>query len=906
MKINSVAVEMLNNLPGMVYRRLSKPPNTFTFVSEGSLELTGYAPEELLKISMMELVHPKDAPKLQALYASTLDMGMPLENSYRIVTKAGDVKQVWIRAKVLDTDEEGMPLTVEGFIIDLTKYLRLETARLANRSKVDFLAKLNTEIRSPMNIVMGMADIVLRDDASEKLRDQVQSIKTAGGELISILDGVLDYTKLESGQVEIKEDVYSFSVLLKEVVEIVRARAAMSNLDFFVYADSKIPEMLVGDRARIRKILLNVLGNAIKFTDVGFISLNVNAEIINQTIDLEFSVADTGRGIKSEDLPTVLQKFEQLDDKIMTGIGLGLSNADGLTRLMGGSIQASSVHGWGSIFNIYLPQQIFNTKPIAVAGNPRSKSVIIFENRDDFREAITRTLDDLGVSHEEVESYEQFSDAIVSGDYAFAFVASMIYDEIRVAHPIVVDQREVELVLIKGTNEIISEDDIAQVLFAPLYCLPIADVLNGTYFAPDAHTVVGRQSNHASFTAPDARVLVVDDISTNLIVAEGLLGPYKMQIDLVESGQEAIEAVKENCYDIILMDYMMPIMDGAEAALEIRALEGVPTDCEHVPIVALTANIGDDAKTTFQASGFNDLIAKPIDINKLNEVMEKWIPDELQISNEMIPEKPFNTKVTLQLRIEGVDVNVGIALSGGGDFETYLRVLEKYCENGRRLYGEIADSVYREELHLYTVFLHSLRSISASIGANLMSQTARVLETAAEKGQMDFIKAKTPKLLEDLDILLTAIEDAIRRNIAHPGHIAITTEEVRENDMGNAKKKILLVDDTETFLFLLNDILKDDYETLIAKDGEDGLETAEFVKPDLILLDILMPGMSGLDVLAKLKANEELKDIPVILVSGKDSDEDRAIGHDAGATSYILKPFKAEVVREEVAKALGQ
>ncbi|MCL2855089.1 MAG: response regulator [Defluviitaleaceae bacterium] len=910
MKTDGFAVEILNSLPGMAYRRLNNPPNyTFTFVSEGCFDLFGYAPEELMGdtgINLMTLIHPEDAHHMRKLYGDTLEKGIPLETSYRAVTRNGETKRVWVRSRVIDTDDAGVPLTVEGFCIDVTKFMRLETQRLANRSKTDFLSKLSMEIRTPMNIIMGMADIALQDDAGGKMHKHAQTIKTAGNKLISVLDDISDYAKLESGQLEIKQDVYSFSKFLREIVTATTEKAAMANLEFLVNVDSNIPEILVGDREHLYQILANILDNAVKFTDAGFISLTMEGVIEGQTLNLDISVADTGRGIKDGDLSRVLWDFSQFDEKVVAGIGLGLPNADKLAKLMGGEIKASSVYGVGSIFNVTLPQQIFSHGSICNIGNPHIKTAIVFENRDDYRETLINILEDFNVPYEVTDCEGRFCDALLGDEFAFAFVASMIFDEIKVSSPYVLSQRRVQLVLIQGRGEKACNYEALQVLPAPVFCLPVADILNGVYFAAESDIAIGKRANVVKFTAPNAHVLAVDDISANLAVIEGLLAPYRINLDLVESGAAAIDAVKIKQYDMILMDCVMPVMDGTETTLAIRALENAATNCEEVPIVALTARIDGNKQTVLRTGIFDDLIPKPIDTNKLNEVMEKWIPAELQMEAEAkkAPQSPGGSPLTPFIKIEGVDVAKGIKLAGGGNFDTYIRVLEKFCENGRRLLEEIPDAVQREDFSLCAVYMHALRSISASIGANLLSQTARVLETASEQGQAEFIKAKTPKFLEDLEAVIMEAEYAATRN-RMAGNNEEATLKARMSDMDDTKKKILLIDDTETFLFLLNDILKEDYETFISKDGEDGLETAQFAMPDLILLDIVMPGMNGFDVMEALKADDRTKHIPVVLVSGKDTDEDKAKGYDAGAVGYIQKPFKPDEVKSEVEKAFA-
>ena len=527
METNGFAMEILNNMPGMVFLCQNDPPlYTFSFVSEGSRFVCGYSPKELVdRVRFFDLVHPEDIRVLRKLFKATLSVGVPLETTFRLKSKDGIEKIILMRSRIVDTDSEGMPNTIEGFCIDITRQMRIETQKLSNRAITGFLTKISQEIRTPMNAIIGMAELGLREDLPENVREYTHTIKKAGSSLMLALGDVMDYAKLGSGEMDIYPVGYSLMSLVNEITSIAKAQAAAAGLDFSAKVASDIPDELVGDAVRLRQVILHVLSNAVKFTDDGYVSFSVNGEVSDGLVYLNIVIEDTGRGIKPEDLGSVFQEFSQFDVKNIEGTGLGLVIAQNLIKLMGGDITVSSVFGVGSVFTITLPQR---------TGTPESQGI--------------------------------------SPERTYTTYVSEYDDE---------------------------EDDMEFV----------------------------------KFHAPTARVLVVDDIQSNLIVAEGLLEFFGMKIDLCESGVEALEAVKSCEYDLIFMDHLMPVMDGVATTQCIRNMEEhAKTDCKNVPIVALTANAAFTSRDMFNRSGFDDLLLKPIEVPLLTAILERWIPKEKQES----------------------------------------------------------------------------------------------------------------------------------------------------------------------------------------------------------------------------------------------------------------------------------
>jgi len=370
-----------------------------------------------------------------------------------------------------------------------------EKAESASKAKGIFLARMSHEIRTPMNSIIGMAELALRNtlDCSK----QIMAIKRAGSHLLSIINDILDFSKIESGKLEIIPVDYKLSSLVNDIGNIIKMRIENPKLIFEIYVDSNIPNNLFGDEVRIRQALLNILSNAVKYTKEGFVHFSIHGETTGDTVLLTIEIADSGIGIKKEDIEKLFNDFVRLN-KDFEGVGLGLVITKNIVTAMGGDISVVSEYGKGSTFTVKLPQKI-------------------------------------------------------------------------------------------GSSE---ERDINSII---------------------------------KFNAPSARVLVVDDIEANLIVAKGLMQPYRMKVDLRLSGAEAIKAIKIINYDLVFIDHMMPDMNGIETTAHIRDINA------DLPIIALTANAVSGAREMFLSNGFNDFLSKPIGVVELDVILEKWIPKEKRV-----------------------------------------------------------------------------------------------------------------------------------------------------------------------------------------------------------------------------------------------------------------------------------
>jgi signal transduction histidine kinase/CheY-like chemotaxis protein len=517
-----------------------------------------------------------------------------------------------------------------------TEELEAQTqiAKKASLAKSDFLANMSHEIRTPMNAIIGMVELILRRDISADVYADALGIKHAGANLLAIINDILDFSKIESGRMELAVVDYRLDSLINDCISIIRVRLTEKPLLFIVDVDSALPNELRGDEIRIRQILINLLSNAVKFTQTGHIALRISAPVPVErgsnrdagSVVIHFAVEDTGQGIKAEDMDRLFNDFTRFDshrNRGIEGTGLGLAISRQLSRLMGGDITVRSVYGEGSTFTAILPQKIVNPTPLAIVDSPAEKFSLVFETRQTLANSFAYSLQNLGIAVQVVTTenafFRELEKPLTGKMYPYVFVPGAFAE--KAANCIETRQISTSLVAVLDLGDPVPPGKQRNINL-PVFTISLANIFNGP---PEE---LRREKSHTKFVAPDARILVVDDNRTNLVVAKGLLSPYRMNISLCSSGREAVALAQRNHYDIIFMDHMMPGMDGVEATAAIRALDG--DWFRDIPIIALTANAVAGMKEEYLSKGFSDFVSKPIEIPKLEEVMDRWIPQEKQ------------------------------------------------------------------------------------------------------------------------------------------------------------------------------------------------------------------------------------------------------------------------------------
>jgi signal transduction histidine kinase/CheY-like chemotaxis protein/HPt (histidine-containing phosphotransfer) domain-containing protein len=672
-------------------------------------------------------------------------------------------------------------LVLSGFL------LRLSAAKMRsdeeNKSKSSFLARMSHEIRTPMNSILGMSELIMRHDISKDIREYVSVINQAGLNLLGIINDILDFSKVESGRMTVESKEYSFRRMLHDLISVARLWFTGKPIVFLVNADANIPDELLGDDIRIRQVLTNLLSNAVKYTRSGFVSLDVRMESLDaRRIRLLFSVEDSGVGIKEEDMGKLFLDFSRLTTdytRKVEGTGLGLVIAKMLCHLMGGEIAVSSEYGRGSVFTAVIVQEIVRSggkgmEKLAVVKDAARKRLLLYEENPFCARSILRTMRELGMKAEEAPSLEDFIGKLRSGGCDRAFVSSRYAETCLSA--LEGSDLPKRLVVMMEVDEMYTFDKIES-LMTPVYCVPMADVLNGV--ARDGYESAGKFT--VRFKAPAAKVLIVDDMQTNLKVAAGLMSIYGMDIHVAGSAFEAFELLKNNVYDVVFMDHMMPKMDGLQATGVIREMGRGDPYYRNLPIIALTANALSGQQEMFLRAGMNDFLAKPIEVKKLDAILRKWIPAEKQAEisepglqarrpaepkaskEPNVPKEPELLKApggSGAFTIPGVDCAQGIHLSGDS-VDVYKDILSSFCAEADEMAAEIRKCLDSNDVKTYTILVHALKGASRGIGAREFGEIAFRLETYAKEQNVTEIRSGTDELLEKLSVLTGDIRSAL-------------------------------------------------------------------------------------------------------------------------------------------------
>ncbi|MCR5584776.1 MAG: response regulator [Lachnospiraceae bacterium] len=620
------------------------------------------------------------------------------------------------------------------------------------RMKSDFLANMSHELRTPMNAVIGMTEIALREELPVKVRDCLNQISRSGINLLNIINDILDYSKIEAGKMEIVAERYEPLSEVNDISNILQTRIGDKPLNLFFMVDPSLPKEFLGDSMRIRQVLINIANNAIKFTEKGMVKIQLNLEWVSEDeVVLDFHVTDTGIGIKKDDLERLFVSFQQINSKRnrnVEGTGLGLTISKKLCEAMGGSIGIESEYGKGTHVWFKIPQKVTNPEKALVVEEAQNKYVFCYNENDKMTEQFAKELIAFGVQGRIISSLEQY---VETGKKEFLFIENTYYTpgimNFLDKHPDVTC-----VVLMEPNDEIRTERKNIRVMNKPMNTLGLVLMLNGK--DPESFGVENVKKGTTSFTAPNAKILIVDDNTVNLTIAEGLLEPIKVKCTSVESGDEAIKILKKKHFDLILMDHMMPGMDGVEATQIIR--RDIP-EAADTPIIALTANVAEGSLEMFIKAGMADLIAKPIDVRQLNSKLLQWLPEDKIKEKKGQKEDEVSDTVVSDAEEMFDCLDCAKAVEGLGSTSLFRKIVADYYRKGPAIYEAIEKAISEADWNDYTIRMHALKSTSRQIGALELGDMAEKLEMAGKAAEAEAVEmyhtvtmSMFKKLLDDL------------------------------------------------------------------------------------------------------------------------------------------------------------
>lgn len=644
-----------------------------------------------------------------------------------------------------------------SFVAYQSYELKQRNAEIAKASsmKSDFLANMSHEIRTPMNAVIGLVDLALREEMSSAAKDYMRQIKASAKNLLVIINDILDFSKIESGKFDIISTAYEPLSVVNDLASIANSRIGNKDIEFTMDISPDMPQTIFGDNVRIHQIILNILTNAVKFTQRGEVHLSLECipDENEEYVTMKVAISDTGMGIKQEDMHKLFNSFQQVDSKRnrnIEGTGLGLAISKQLLSLMNGTISVDSTYGKGSTFFFELPQKIIDKSP-SVPCVDKELSVGILIGNEYVKKQLIKDLKRINADYSSLDDLEN-SDSL---DFDYLIIEKVFYsqsiDEILDNNP------SLQCIVISRPDVL---NDIShprvRIIYKPVYSLNLYNVMGITDISYNEQKT---EVDSFTFVAPEAKVLIVDDNKINLTVAKGLIEPLNMKVDVAESAAEAIEHIGNMKYDLIFMDHMMPEVDGVECTHIIRRMLPSYND---VPIIALTANAVGGAKDMFLNEGMNDFVAKPIEVKDIVSKLRKWLPqDKIIPADKKNTPEPVEKAPAKSLDIEGLDTKSALELIGNETL--FFTILKEYYTSIDKKADTILEHKKAERWRDYTIEVHSLKSTSKQIGANKVSAMAAELERAGNEGNHSFIIEKTDEMIAEYlrykDILAPVFPD---------------------------------------------------------------------------------------------------------------------------------------------------
>jgi PAS domain S-box-containing protein len=745
-----------------------------TSINPAFEELYGYNLAETIGKNLDELIFPKDSPEAVNYTRQALE-GNAIHGYGTRYRKDGKPLEVEIAGGPVFVGKEKVGIiSIYHNITDLVEAKR--AAESADRAKSEFLANMSHEIRTPMNGIIGMIELLKDTSLDAEQRDYVLTAKESADSLLSLINEVLDFAKIESGQMSLETLDYDVRSLVEGVARALAARAEAKGLEMVCMVNRDVPARIKGDANRLRQVLMNLVGNAIKFTDKG--EIVVRAVVDNKTDDkvqLLFSVSDTGIGISRDQQKSIFARFVQVDassTRKYSGTGLGLAISSQLVKLMGGEIGVQSEPGKGSTFWFTVTGNkatAEGTRPLVIPTDLKGIPVLVVDDNKTNRLIISKIVTGFGCEVAEVssgsEALFELRKALSKGKPYRLVLLDMQMPEMNGEQTLIEIKKDADL---KNTQVIIltsmgygGDASRLETMGCAAYLLkPIRQKeLFNTILAVMGQTKVAVEKQTGSIITRHALaeserdsncILLAEDNEINQKLALRLLQKVGYSVDVVETGRQAVEAVQRKEYRLVLMDVQMPEMDGFEATQKIRALPG---NVNKVPIVAMTAHVMAGDKEKCIQAGMDDYLSKPLNVDEVLQMVKEYVfgPEPLHVSTGDTGKLGGKPLYDLEQALPRF----------GDDRKTFYEFLGAFITHLKKSTFELEDAIFRMDATRVNFLSHSIKGAAANFEIGPIRDIALELETRSKNGDLE--DANT--LLSKIKSIIPILEKDYRQNM---------------------------------------------------------------------------------------------------------------------------------------------
>ncbi len=739
-----------------------------------ALKILGRSNEEISGKICHDFICPTEAGK-----CPILDLGEKIDDSEKFLLTRNKTRVPIIKS-VIPIELNNENVLLEAFV-DISRQKRAEEeAQKASSVKSAFLANMSHEIRTPMNGVIGMTGLLLETELNPEQMDFTQTIQESAESLMSIINDILDFSKMEVGKLELEELDFDLRTMLGSIADLAAVRIREKNIELLINIDSEVPSLLKGDPGRLRQIIINLLGNAIKFTSEGEIVLSVNVlrETENRVL-LKFSLTDTGVGISQEKLQNLFDPFTQADSSTTRkygGTGLGLTISSQIASLLGGEIGVESTPGKGSTFwftadmIIRKPSQISRNEMTDETALLNSLNILIVDDNQTNRAILAGMMKNWGCRYQEADSGDTalllLRDALLKDDPFDIAVLDMQMPDMdgeTLGRVIKSDPNLRDTLLLIMYTSIAARGDAARMLNAgfsayltkPVKTSQFRDCLismhsNSDQISPriESRGIITKHSL-AEIRKEEFRILLAEDNPVNQKVALKILEKLGYSAVSVENGREAVQELEKFSYDLVLMDIQMPEMDGFEATDTIRDPQSSVLNHD-VPVIAMTAHAMEGDRNKCIQAGMDDYIAKPVKPEMLSKIIKKVL------SREFITEKSRKT-LKPKKRPAAFDRSV-LRESLGDDDQLIKEILELFKTNADETMNLMRDAALKDDIETVRNSAHSLKGSSANIGAKALLEAMKSIEKACSDCDVNVIRTSIRQSEEDFTELMEELE----------------------------------------------------------------------------------------------------------------------------------------------------